>query len=142
MGCGSAPAHGGAACVRSPHASGPAPPRDLQEAPVENNKADITGTLAAWREGDGEAPRRLFPLIYDELRKAVHRQLTRERPDHTLTTTALVHEVYLRLVDETRAEWVDRAHFLAVASRVMRHILVDYARRHQAEKRGGGGPRV
>jgi RNA polymerase sigma factor (TIGR02999 family) len=80
----------------------------------------------------------LLPLVYDELRRIAHRQLRAERPDHTLSTTALVHEAYVKLVDQTRARWTDRAHFFAVASRAMRRILVDYARQGQAAKRGGG----
>lgn len=79
----------------------------------------------------------LLPLVYEDLRRVAHRQLGRERADHTLSTTALVHEAYLRLVDQTRARWVDRAHFFAVAAGVMRRILVDYARRYRAAKRGG-----
>ena len=85
---------------------------------------------------------RLLPLVYDELRRVAHRQLGRERPGHTLSTTALVHEAYLRLVDQTRARWVDRAHFFAVAAGVMRRILVDYARRYRAAKRGGDARHV
>ncbi len=103
---------------------------------------DITGLLLAWRAGDGDAPDRLFPLVYNELRGIAHRQLGHERDDHTLGTTALVHEAYLRLVDQTRAVLVDRAHFYAVAARVMRRILVDYARRYRALKRGGAARRV
>jgi RNA polymerase sigma factor (TIGR02999 family) len=96
---------------------------------------DITGLLLAWRSGDRDARDRLFPLIYEELRRIAHRQLGRERRDHTLGTTALVHEAYLKLVDQSRAQWTDRAHFFAVAARAMRRILVDYARRHRALKR-------
>ena len=103
---------------------------------------DITGLLIAWRAGDRGAVDGLFPLVYDELRRIAHRQLGRERPDHTLGTTALVHEAYLKLVDQTRAQLTDRAHFFAVAARAMRRILVDYARRHGALKRGGGTGRV
>ena len=88
---------------------------------------------AAWDE--------LLPLVYDELRAIAHRQLRRERGDHTLNTTALVHEVYLRLVDQKRASWEDRAHFFAIAARVMRRVLIDYARRHCAAKRAGPGGR-
>jgi RNA polymerase sigma factor (TIGR02999 family) len=98
---------------------------------------DVTGLLAAWRQGDATAVDRLFPLVYDELRRIAHRQLMLERADHTLGTTALVHEAYLKLVDQTRAQWVDRAQFFAIASRAMRRILVDYARQHLAGKRGG-----
>lgn len=104
---------------------------------VESGQRDITGLLVAWRAGDEAAFDRLFPLVYDELRSIAHRQLGRERSDHTLGTTALVHEAYLKLVDQTRARLTDRAHFYAVAARAMRRILVDYARRHRALKRGG-----
>ena len=79
----------------------------------------------------------LYPIVYDELQRIAHRLLTNERQGHTLSTTALVHEAYLRLVDQTRVEWQDRAHFCAVAAGAMRRILVDYARRRHAEKRGG-----
>ena len=102
---------------------------------------DITRLLIAWRAGDEDALDQLFPRVYEELRHIAHRHLRREREGHTLSTTALVNEAYLKLVDQTRAQWTDRAHFFAVAARVMRRILVDYARRHQAKKRGGGtGP--
>ena len=85
---------------------------------------------------------RLFPLVYAELRRIAHRQLQGERPGHTLGTTGLVHETYLKLVDQTRVQWRDRAHFFALASRAMRQILVDYARRYRAQRRGGGTRRV
>jgi RNA polymerase sigma factor (TIGR02999 family) len=98
---------------------------------------DITELLVAWRGGDRDALDRLFPLVYQELRQIAHRRLGREREGHTLGTTALVNEAYLKLVDQTRAQWADRAHFFAVAARAMRRILVDYARRHRALKRGG-----
>ena len=99
----------------------------------------ITNLLLAWgAPGEQRPADRLLPLVYDELRRVAHRQLGRERSGHTLSTTALVHEAYLRLVDQTRARWVDRAHFFAVAAGVMRRILVDYARRFRAAKRGGG----
>jgi RNA polymerase sigma factor (TIGR02999 family) len=103
---------------------------------------DITGLLLAWRKGDQTALDGLFPLVYDELRRIAHRQLARERPDHTLATNALVHEAYLRLVDQKRAQWADRGHFFAVAARMMRRVLLDHARQHLAEKRGGGRQRV
>ncbi len=95
----------------------------------------ITTLLAAVRDGSTDALDRLMPLVYAELRAIAHRQLRRERSDHTLNTTALVHEAYLRLVGETGADWRDRAHFYAIAARVMRRILVDYARRRNAKKR-------
>jgi RNA polymerase sigma factor (TIGR02999 family) len=85
---------------------------------------------------------RLYALVYEELRRIAHRQLRGERPDHTLGTTGLVHETYLKLIDQTRVEWRDRAHFYRVASWAMRRILVDYARRYGALRRGGGLRRV
>ena len=102
-----------------------------------NSEPDITGLLLAWRAGDRGALDRLFPLVYDALRGIAHRQLRGEHPDRTLGTTALVHEVYLKLVDQTRVQWTDRGHFFAVAARAMRRILVDQARRRGALKRGG-----
>lgn len=99
----------------------------------------ITELLILARDaGDAEqAIERLVPLVYDELRAIAHRQLRGERAPHTLGTTALVHEAYLRLVDQRRVDWQDRAHFFAVAARVMRRVLVDYARRRTARKRDG-----
>ena len=81
-------------------------------------------------------------MVYEELKRIASRQLGRQQDAHTLSTTALVHEAYLKLVDQTRAEWVDRAHFYAVAAQAMRRILVDHARKHRAAKRGGGDRRV
>jgi RNA polymerase sigma factor (TIGR02999 family) len=104
--------------------------------------ADITAQLQAWGAGEEAARETLFPLVYDELRRIAHRQLQRESPGHTLDTTALVHEAYFKLVDQTRAGFTDRAHFFAVASNAMRRILVDYARRYLADKRGGAPRRV
>jgi RNA polymerase sigma factor (TIGR02999 family) len=107
-----------------------------------NGHADITTQLRAWHAGDPSARERLFPLVYDELRRIAHRQLQREREGHTLDTAALVHEVYLRLADRASAEWEGRSHFFAVAATAMRHILVDYARRYRTEKRGAAPRRV
>ena len=98
----------------------------------------VTALLAAWRQGEHDALDRLVPLVYEELRRVASRQLERESTGHTLATTALVHETYLKLVDQTRVEWVDRAHFFAIAARAMRRVLLDHARRHRAAKRGGG----
>ena len=98
---------------------------------------EATALLLEFRTGDASAVEALFPLLYDELRDIAHRQLARERSGHTLSTTALVHEAYERLVDQTKVEWQDRTHFCAVAARAMRRILVDYARRRKALKRGG-----
>ena len=97
---------------------------------------DITALLEAWAGGDRQALDRLAPLVYAELRRIAARQLRRERADHTLQPTALVHEAYLKLVDQRRGDWLNRAHFYGVASQVMRRLLVDHARRHNADKRG------
>lgn len=98
---------------------------------------DVTSLLQHLRAGDRTVVDELFPLVYNELRHIAHRFLARERKGHTLQTTALVHEAYFRLVDQRKVAWQDRAHFCAVASQAMRRILVDYARRRQAKKRGG-----
>ena len=98
----------------------------------------ITDALLAWRGGEAGALDRLMPLVYEQLRRMAHRQLNAEPAGHTLSTTALVHEAYLKLVDQTRAQWQDRDQFFAVAAGAMRRILVDYARRHRALRRGGG----
>jgi RNA polymerase sigma factor (TIGR02999 family) len=103
---------------------------------------DVTGLLLAWRSGDGDALNRLLPLVYEELRRIAHRQLGRERPGHTLETTGLAHEAYLKLIDQRRVQWADRAHFFAMAARVMRQVLVDQARRRGALKRGATPVRV
>jgi len=102
-----------------------------------HDAADVTQMLIRWGAGDEEALGALLPLLYDQLRDMAHVRLRNERADHTLGTTALVHEAYLRLVDIDRADWQGRSHFLAVASTAMRRILVDYARRRRAQKRGG-----
>jgi RNA polymerase sigma factor (TIGR02999 family) len=101
---------------------------------------DPTTLLTRWRDGDRAALDQLFPLVYEDLRARAHRSLRRERESHTLTTTALVHETYLKLLDINRVRVQDRAHFLALAATAMRRVLVDYARRHRAEKRGGRSP--
>ncbi len=92
--------------------------------------------LARWKNGDQQALEALMPVAYDELRRVAHNYLQRERPDHTLQSTALVHEAYLRLVDQKSVQVQDRAHFFAVAARLMREILVDHARRRSTRKRG------
>src|SRR5438067_9001250 len=98
----------------------------------------VTDLLARWSDGDDGALAELTPLVYEELRRLAHRQMGAERPDHTLQTTALDNEGYLRLADQTNPRWQNRAHFFAVAARAMRQILVSYARSQQAQKRGGG----
>ncbi len=103
---------------------------------------DVTGMLRDWTSGDQEALDKLIPVVYDELRRQAARYLRRERPDHTLQTTALIHEAYLRLINQHNVEWKDRAHFYAIAARLMRQILVDHARKRQAAKRGGSDIKV
>ena len=98
---------------------------------------EVSQLLVEWGRGDQEALSRLMPLVYDELRRLASRHLRRERPDHTLQTTALVHEAYLKLFDQREVDWQNRGHFFAIAAQLMRRILVDYARSHRAAKRGG-----
>jgi RNA polymerase sigma factor (TIGR02999 family) len=103
---------------------------------------DVTALLGEWSRGNHDALNDLLPLVYAELRRMAARRLRRERADHTLQPTALVHEAYLRLIDQRQVDWSDRAHFYGVAAQVMRRILVDHARRRNAGKRGEGVPRV
>jgi RNA polymerase sigma factor (TIGR02999 family) len=103
---------------------------------------EVTRLLIAWNAGDPQAVERLMPLVYAELREIAERHFRRERPGHTLQPTAVVHEAYFRLVDQTRVTWKNRGHFLAIASQAMRRILIDHARGRDAEKRGGPGHRV
>ena len=104
--------------------------------------ADVTGLLAAWAQGDRAALDRLLPVVEAELRLLAHRYLRRERPDHTLQTTALVNEAYLRLVDQRTGRWQGRAHFFGIAAQMMRRILIDHARRVAYAKRGGGAAKL
>ncbi|PZR74111.1 MAG: RNA polymerase subunit sigma-70 [Chthoniobacterales bacterium] len=98
---------------------------------------DVTQILRNWSEGDENASVQLMPLVYEELRRLARDYLRQERGDHTLQATALVHEAYLRMVDEKNVTWQNRAHFYGIAARLMRRILVDYARAHNAARRGG-----
>lgn len=109
---------------------------------MQADSGDITRLLQDAREGDRAAFDRLLPLVYGELRRVAQRQLRDERPGHTLDATGLVNEAYLRLVGQVRVDWQGRAHFFGIAARAMRQILVDYARRRTAEKRGGDWQRV
>lgn len=111
---------------------------DSREEPRGGTPADVTALLLAWRQGNSSALEALMPLVYGELQGVAHRQLQGERSNHTLQTADLVHEAYLRLVDSSRVQWQNRAHFLAVAAQLMRRVLVDAARARQAVKRGGG----
>src|SRR6266700_2936363 len=102
----------------------------------------VTELLAHWSQGDDAALAELTPMVYEELRRLAHHHMEGQRPDHTLQTTALVNEAYLRLADQTNPNWQSRAHFFAVAARAMRQILVSYARSNRAQKRGGGALRI
>ena len=102
----------------------------------------VTQLLQQWSHGDGSALAELTPLVYEELRRLAHHFMEGQRPNHTLQTTALVNEAYLRLADQTSPNWQSRAHFFAVAARAMRQILVSYARSNRAQKRGGGAVRI
>lgn len=103
----------------------------------EDPSADVTLLLLQWSEGDPDALQRLLPVVYEECRRIAARQLRRERSGHTLSPTALVHELYLRLVDQRRANWRNRAQFFGIAARLMRRVLVDHARARLARKRDG-----
>ena len=104
--------------------------------------SEVTRLLVAWRGGDAGALDWLLPLVYAELRRVAHRYMRDERPNHPLQTTALVHEAYLRLIDVTRVDWQSRNHFFAVSAQMMRRILVEAARRRDADKRGGDASHV
>jgi RNA polymerase sigma factor (TIGR02999 family) len=109
---------------------------------MEALPGQVTGLLRRWSGGEAQALEQLVPILYNELQRLAHYHLLRERDGHTLQTTALVHEVYLRLCSQEEPPWENRAHFFAVAARMMRRILVDYSRRHDAGKRGGGAVRA
>jgi RNA polymerase sigma-70 factor (ECF subfamily) len=103
---------------------------------------EVTGLLLAWGSGDEKALQQLMPLVYEQLRSAARRYMARERAGHTLQTTALIHETYLRLVDVRQVKWQDRAHFLAMCAQLMRRVLIDFARSRGYQKRGGAAPHV
>jgi RNA polymerase sigma-70 factor, ECF subfamily len=103
---------------------------------------EITRLLVDWRKGDQAAFEQLIPLVHDELRRVAHRHMAHERAGHTLQATALVNEAYIRLIDVRQVNWQDRAHFFAMSSRLMRRILVDFARSKGYQKRGGGAQKV
>ncbi len=115
----------------------------MQESSMSKHPTEeITQLLLAWGKGDEEAFDRLMPLVYDEMRKIARRYMSRQRPDHTLQTTALVNEAYLRLIDSSKVQWQNRAHFYAISAQLMRRILVDFARARTNQKRGGGAQKV
>ncbi len=103
---------------------------------------DVTHLLAAWNRGDQEALEQLMPVVYDELRRLARSYLRRERSDHTLQATALVHEAYFRLIDQERVTWQNRAHFFGLAAQMMRRILVNHAVARKSEKRGGDATKL
>jgi RNA polymerase sigma factor (TIGR02999 family) len=122
-----------------------ASPRDKESKANMSESAsppDITQMLQAWSDGKDEVLNQLMPLVYEELRRQAARYLRRERQDHTLQTTGLIHEAYLKLVDQREVKWQSRTHFFAIAAQAMRRILVDYARSRQRAKRGGDDVRV
>jgi RNA polymerase sigma factor (TIGR02999 family) len=116
-----------------------ATPRDPEEPQA---KPDVTALLLSWSGGEAAAADRLIPVVYEELHRQAARAMRREGHSHTLQATALVHEAYLRLVDQQRVQWRNRAHFFGIAAEVMRRVLVDHARARDAAKRGGGAQRV
>jgi RNA polymerase sigma factor (TIGR02999 family) len=103
---------------------------------------EITQLLAKWRDGNQSALDELYPLVYDELHRLARRYMSRERKGHTLQTTALINEAYVRLVDQRNVHWANRSHFFAISAQIMRRILIDHARRHRYAKRGGGAQQV
>jgi RNA polymerase sigma factor (TIGR02999 family) len=103
---------------------------------------NVTKLLVAWGDGDEAARDELMPLVYQELHRLAHHYMNRERPDHTLQTSALVNEAFVRLIDQKEVRWQNRAHFFGIAAQMMRRILVDYARSRQYAKRGGGAQQV
>ncbi|HUS12788.1 MAG TPA: sigma-70 family RNA polymerase sigma factor [Pyrinomonadaceae bacterium] len=103
---------------------------------------EITQLLAEWSSGNQTALDKLYPLVYDELHKMAGRYMNRERKNHTLQTTALINEAYVRLVDQKHVHWENRAHFFAISAQIMRRILIDHARRHAYAKRGGGAQKI
>ena len=114
----------------------------MQGSPEVPSKVEVTQLLKAWGTGDDQALERLTPVVEHELHRIAHHCMARERPGHTLQTTALVNEVYLRLVDVNAVDWQDRAHFFAISARMMRRILTDFARSRNYQKRGAGAVQV
>ena len=114
-----------------------------KESVVPTTRPDeITQLLVDWGQGDHAALEKLTPVVYEQLRRLAHRYMEGQRPDHTLQTTALVNEAYLRLADQKNPNFINRSHFFAVAAKAMRHILVDQAKAAQRQKRGGGAAKI
>ena len=110
--------------------------------PRTPDQHEITQLLAEWSDGDQSALDELYPLVYDELHRLARRYMSREKKGHTLQTTALINEAYVRLVDQKNVHWANRSHFFAISAQIMRRILIDHARRHAFAKRGGGAQHV
>lgn len=108
----------------------------------QTSSLDVTRLLQAWSDGDEEALHKLMPLVYEALHSAARHYMAHERPEHTLQTTALIHETYIRLVDVRKVKWQSRAHFLAICAQLMRRILIDFARSRDSQKRRGAAPHV
>lgn len=125
-----------------PYTYNPAKAISMQDCSEGPSKVEVTQLLKAWGTGDDQALERLTPVVEKELHRIAHRCMARERPGHTLQTTALVNEVYLRLVDVNAVDWQDRAHFFAISARMMRRILTDFARSRNYQKRGAGAVQV
>ena len=109
---------------------------------MTNSPNEITQLLISWSRGDGTAMNQLIPLVEVELRRLAKHYMGRENPGHTLQTSALINEAYIRLIDQQSVQWKDRAHFFAVSAQIMRHILIDHARSHRSAKRGGGARKI
>lgn len=124
------------------HESEPTRSSETDRPEATTPEGPVTQSFQSAEPGDRDAYDRLFPMVYEELRRLAHGHLRLERDDHTLNTTALVHEAYLKLADQTRVQWQNRSHFNAVASQAMRRILINHANRRRAGKRGGGAPHV
>jgi len=120
----------------------PNPQRQIARDTSSPNPHEITQLLVDWGQGDHAALEKLTPVVYEQLRRLAHRYMEGQRPDHTLQTTALVNEAYLRLADQKKPNFTNRSHFFAVAAKAMRHILVDQAKAAQRQKRGGGAAKI
>ena len=114
----------------------------MKKDPPPRQEHEITQLLAEWRDGNQAALDDLYPLVYDELHRLARRYMSRERKGHTLQTTALINEAYVRLVDQRNVQWANRSHFFAISAQIMRRILIDHARRQTYAKRGGGARQV
>ena len=125
-----------------PESANPAAAGRISREPRPAGPQEVTQLLANWSHGDHAALEKLTPLVYEELRRLAHHYMEGQRPDHTLQTTALVNEAYLRLADQTRPNFTNRSHFFAVAAQAMRQILVNHAKASQSQKRGGGACKV